>query len=136
MKIVHGGPKLTESVLRQKFWISKSQRTLKSVLKECADCVHVNPKPLTQYMGNLPTARVTVNQKPFSDTVVDYTGAILVKMLNVRGHRTQKAYIAIFVCMAAKAIHIEAVTDLTADAFIAAFCRLISRRGIIRNLTI
>lgn len=36
--------------------------------------------------------------------------------------------------MATKARHIEAVTDLTANAFVAAYRRFVARRGIIRNL--
>jgi len=40
-----------------------------------------------------------------------------------------KAYISIFVCFSTKAVHIELVTDLTTDAFLAALKRFISRRG-------
>lgn len=36
--------------------------------------------------------------------------------------------------MATKAIHIEAVTDMTADAFITAFRRFVARRGAVRAL--
>lgn len=64
---------------------------------------------------------------------MDYTGQIYVKMSNGRGVKTQKAYAEIFVCMATKAIHIEAVSDMTADAFIAAFRRLVVRRGMFRK---
>lgn len=55
-------------------------------------------------------------------------------MSNARGCKSQKAYIAIFVCMATKAIHIEAVTDMTATAFITAFRRFVARRGSVRAL--
>lgn len=72
---LHGGAKLTESVIRQKYWLPRSQHIIKSVLKNCADCVHANPKPMVQYMGDLPSPRVTAFQEPFSDTAVDYTGA-------------------------------------------------------------
>lgn len=134
MECLHGGVKLTESILRQKYWVPQCRRTIKTIIKNCADCVHVNPKPMTQYMGNLPTARVTAFKKPFTDSAVDYTGAIRVKVSNARGVQSNKAYIAIFVCMATKAIHIEPVCDLTADAYIAAFRRFVSRRGKIANL--
>lgn len=84
-------------------------------------------------MADLPEVRVTPVDKPFFNTAVDYTGHILIKMSNGRGVKTQKAYIAIFVCMSTKAIHVEAVSDMTAEAFVAAFRRLVARRGIIRN---
>jgi transposase InsO family protein len=40
-----------------------------------------------------------------------------------------KGYIAIFVCFATKAVHIEVVTSLTTEALLAALRRFIARRG-------
>ncbi|XP_031636180.1 uncharacterized protein LOC116349066 [Contarinia nasturtii] len=133
-KCLHGGPKLTESILRQRFWVAQGTRTIKTVLRKCVKCFRANPKPMSQFMGDLPAVRVNAVEKPFTNTAVDYTGAILVKLTNGRGYKTQKAYVAIFVCMSVKAIHIEAVTDLTAEAFIAAYRRFVARRGVIRRL--
>ncbi|XP_053598634.1 uncharacterized protein LOC106693298, partial [Microplitis demolitor] len=42
---------------------------------------------------------------------------------------TYKGWIAVFVCLATSAIHIEIVTDYSTDAFVAAFRRFTSRRG-------
>lgn len=134
VKCKHGGPKLTESVFRQKYWISDSQRAIKSVLHHCIDCFKTKPRPMQQYMADLPANRVNAVEKPFSNTALDYTGCISIKLAGGRGHKSQKAYISIFVCMATKAIHLELVSELTAAAFIAAFRRFVARRGAVRNL--
>ncbi|KAJ2948490.1 hypothetical protein O0L34_g7738 [Tuta absoluta] len=79
-------------------------------------------------MGNLPPARITPSPA-FTHCGVDYTGAVDVKLNRGRGVRTTRGYIAIFICMVTKAVHIELVSDLTSQAFIAALVRLCSRRG-------
>lgn len=75
---------------------------------------------MNQIMAHLPEHRVIFNVKPFTNLAVDYTGAIAYKLSRTRGCKTSKAYISIFVCMSTKAIHVELVSDLTAEAFVAA----------------
>lgn len=131
---LHGGPRHTESELRKTYWVTNSQRAIKSVIHDCVTCFRANPQPMKQIMAHLPKSRVNEVAKPFANTAVDYTGAISIKISNGRGYKTRKGYIAIFVCMSVKAIHIEAVTDMTAEAFIAAFRRFIARRGTDTNM--
>jgi hypothetical protein len=76
-------------------------------------------------MGHFPLARVTVS-RPFVNAGIDYVGPG-----NTRSKTTTKCYVALFICMATKAIHLELVSNLTAEAFIAALKRLIARRGLI-----
>ncbi|KAI8119856.1 hypothetical protein CVS40_8798 [Lucilia cuprina] len=66
-------------------------------------------------MGNLPKSRVTISA-PFQ-----HVG---------RGQKSYKGYIAVFVCMTTKTIHLEAVSDLTSEAFLAALKRFFGRRGV------
>lgn len=131
---LHGGPRHTESEMRREYWLTNSQRTIKSVIRDCVTCFRAKPRPMNQVMAHLPGVRVNSAEKPFANTAIDYTGAINVKITNGRGYKTQKGYIAIFVCMTVKAIHVEAVSDMTADAFIAALRRFIARRGTVKNI--
>lgn len=79
-------------------------------------------------MGQLPEARITPS-RPFEISGVDFTGYINVRFSPGRGSKTYKGYICLFICMTSKAIHLEAVSDLTSQGFIAAFRRFVSRRG-------
>jgi len=80
-------------------------------------------------MGSLPLEGVTP-ARPFQRTGVDYAGPILVRTGKGRGHRTHKGFIAVFVCLSSKAVHLEVASDYTAEAFLAAFRRFVSRRGL------
>ena len=60
---------------------------------------------------------------------VDYAGPVFIKARPKRKPISQKAYIAIFVCLQTKSCHVELVSDLVAEAFVAALCRFVARRG-------
>ncbi|XP_029161049.1 uncharacterized protein LOC114932814 [Nylanderia fulva] len=80
-------------------------------------------------MADLLKARLD-NVAPFYHTGVDYFGPILVKEKKHRNRSSIKVYGCIFICMSTKTIHIEIVTDLSTDAFIASLKRFVSRRGV------
>lgn len=50
--------------------------------------------------------------------------------LKLRKSRNYKVYVAVFICLSVKAVHLELVSDLSTDAFIAAFDRFVARRGL------
>lgn len=58
--------------------------------------------------------------KPFLHTAIDYTGPLHVFDINKDSY---KVYIALYTCMAIRAIHLELVTDLTTKSFIESFKR-------------
>ncbi|XP_011883823.1 PREDICTED: uncharacterized protein LOC105570973 [Vollenhovia emeryi] len=84
-------------------------------------------------MGELPSVRVNIT-RPFHNSGVDYCGPFYVRDRVRRNSKKYKAYVAIFICMATKAVHIELVEDLTTESFLAALKRFISRRGKIQNM--
>ncbi|XP_029164550.1 uncharacterized protein LOC114935819 [Nylanderia fulva] len=47
-----------------------------------------------------------------------------------RGVASRKAYIAIFVCMATRAVHLELVEGYATPAFLGAYSRFVARRGL------
>ena len=124
----HYGQQALLSIIRQQFWPIGVKNTIKQIIHKCIVCFRANPKSLEQLMGNLPAARVQTTY-PFFHTGVDFCGPMLIKSGGVRSTKTIKAYIALFVCMATKAIHVEVVSDLSSNAFVAAIHRFISRRG-------
>lgn len=121
---------LTLTLLREEFWILRTRATVRAVLRTCVTCACDRAARPSQLMGNLPDARVSHSTHAFEHVGVDYAGPILVRTSLGRGHRTRKAYIALFVCMATKAYHLELVSDYSSTTFLAAFTRFASRRGI------
>ncbi|XP_046869332.1 uncharacterized protein LOC124461975 [Drosophila willistoni] len=81
-----------------------------------------------QRMADLPSIRVT-QALPFVNTGCDYAGPILLKDGKGRKPRIGKGYICLFVCLVTSAIHLELVTDLSTDSFLAALRRFVSLRG-------
>lgn len=79
-------------------------------------------------MADLPAVRVTP-ARPFRFSGVDYAGPFEVKARGGRCRIIEKRYIAVFVCMSSKAVHLELVTDLSTKGFIDAFIRFTSIRG-------
>ncbi|XP_031639210.1 uncharacterized protein LOC116351270 [Contarinia nasturtii] len=133
LKTMHGGNQLTLQYLRRKFWIMNAKRLIKGILRKCPICFKMRMKTSEQLMASLPTYRTTPS-KPFSNVGVDYSGPILLRSTLGRLPKLTKAWIAVFVCLVTRAIHLELVSDATTEAFIAALRRMISRRGTVTQV--
>ncbi|KAJ0169306.1 hypothetical protein K1T71_015190 [Dendrolimus kikuchii] len=129
----HGGPRLTLFNLRQNYWIIGGNKAIRKEVRNCVTCRKHEPKLQHQLMGELPEARSNP-APPFYHTGVDYTGYVYVKSSKGRGIKTTKGYIAVFICMATKAIHLELISDLSSSGFLAALRRMAARRGAPRHL--
>lgn len=65
---------------------------------------------------------------------MDYGGPFIVKENHRRRAHTHRAYLALFICMVVKAIHLKIVTEFSSKTFLAASDRFTSRRGIPTNV--
>ncbi|XP_063994494.1 uncharacterized protein LOC135172057 [Diachasmimorpha longicaudata] len=132
----HGGTQLTLAHIRQRYWIIGGRAPVRSHILKCVICARHRAVRAQQLMGQLPSRRVTPS-RVFLHSGVDFAGPI--NILRWRGSGAgktmYKAYICLFVCFATSATHLELVTDLTADGFIAAYKRFTARRGICATLT-
>lgn len=68
------------------------------------------------------------------NTGVDFCGPLFIKEKKYRNRSRIKVYICVFICMAVKAVHIEIVSDLSTEGFLAALRRFIARRGVPTHL--
>ena len=98
-------------------------------MRQCVKCRRVTARTTSQQMGNLPIERISQSDYPFSNVGIDYAGPFHVKYGYVRKPTVVKAYVCVFVSLSVKAVHLELVTDLTTEAFIACLRRFIARRG-------
>ncbi|XP_045458141.1 uncharacterized protein LOC123668452 [Melitaea cinxia] len=125
---LHGGPQLTINYILNKYFILGVKRLVKAYVRKCVVCVKNIGHTQNQLMGQLPSVRVTP-ARPFLRSGVDFAGPIQMRTARGRGHKSYKGYICLFVCMCTKAVHLEAVSDLTAQGFLQAFKRFVARRG-------
>lgn len=130
---MHGGPQLLMAQLRKFFWMNRFRQICKSVIHRCVSCIRFAQKPPEQLMGHLPKERVTVGE-PFARTGVDFAGPFNVKRSAGRPTRSaaevlEKVWVAIFVCLITRAVHVEVLFGLAVPEFLAAFERFVTRKG-------
>lgn len=125
---LHAGPQLLLASVREYIWPINGRHLARRTVHNCITCRRVQGKTLSPIMGNLPSQRVTVDF-PFRSVGIDFAGPFFVLNRKGRGSRVTKCYLCIFVCLRYKCVHLEAVSDLSTDAFILTLRRFISRRG-------
>lgn len=126
----HGGTQLTMAYTRNQYWIINMRNTVRFHIRKCIKCRRYAAEMQEQLMGTLPAASVNMS-RAFVHSGIDYAGPMEVLKLRKRGQRqVTKGYVALFVCICTKAVHIELVSDMTTDTFLSAFTRFTSRRGL------
>ena len=127
-RLLHAGPTLLTTSLCRRYHITGCRKTIHSITRGCITCRRTSARPQPQMLGQLPIERITPGSV-FDQTGVDYVGPVYIKYGYVRKPTVIKAYVCVFVSLSVKAVHLELVSDLTTEVFIATLRRFISRRG-------
>lgn len=127
----HGGVQACTQYLRHRYWIIGIRILLRGIVFKCVKCTRYRQQTANQFMADLPVSRL--HPAPaFERTGVDYAGPITLKY---QRNNPQKAWIAVFVCMRYKAVHLELVGTLETKSFIAALTRFVNlRAGCVKHM--
>lgn len=133
----HGGVQLMTHHIREKFWIPQLRRAAKTHISRCVTCCKHSKALAKQIMGDLPAVRVT-QALAFRRIGIDFAGPFNIRLTDQVNVSTRnraslnietKAYVAVFVCLVTRAIHLETVSDMTTERFLAAFNRFVGDRA-------
>lgn len=132
-KTLHGSELLTLAYLQNRFYIPRATEKVRNYIHRCIVCFRYARHQQEVLMGTLPSDRVNFS-RPFQHSGVDYAGPLTLKAYPGRCKKFLKGYVALFVCLCTKAIHLEIVSDLSSPAFLAAFKRFVGRRGRVHRM--
>lgn len=129
---LHAGIQTTLCLIRGRFWLIGSKNQVRKIISHCIECIKARPVLHNAPMGDLPKSRLE-EAYSFENVGVNYFGPIGMIEKKFHNRTILKSYGCVFVCIC-KAVHIELASDLSTDAFLAAFRRFISRRGMPSNV--
>lgn len=127
-RTMHGGVQAMLHYVRTRYWVLQSRIAARNVERSCVQCVRFKHIAQNQIMADLPKERL-IAAAPFTYCGVDHFGPVYLKRFEERCNTVITGYVAVFVCMSTRMIHMECCTGLTADRFIWAFTRFTSIYG-------
>ncbi|CAK1598079.1 unnamed protein product [Parnassius mnemosyne] len=122
------GPQQLLASIRERYWPTGGRKLARQVTYNCLVCRRFKGQPMTNIMGNLPSDRLMPDY-PFCTVGIDFAGPFLITDRKGRGCKITKCYLCIFICFRYRCIHLEAVSELSKDAFLLTLKRFIARRG-------
>ena len=131
--LMHCGPTLLLAHSSQICYVVGAKRLARTICLNCLLCKRKAPRAHAQQMGQLPAVRVN-RSFMFLNTGVDYAGPFYLKQGNPRRPTITKCWLALFICLATKLVHIEVVSSASTEAFIGAFKRFAARKGMAKHM--
>jgi len=131
-RLIHIGPQGLLANIHLRYWPIRGRAIASQTVRRCIICFRSSPSLTAPFMAPLPPVRVNV-ERPFAKTGVDFCGPIMIRS-GIRRVVSIKCYVAVFVCFVTRAIHLELVSGLTTEAFLASIMRFLSRRGLCSHI--
>lgn len=116
------------SIVRDNYVILGGRREVKRIINKCGNIRCKKLVQITQLMSPLPVERITPGHC-FVNVSMDYFGPLVAKTYEGTKLKLKKVWVAIFTCLASRAIHLELVTSLETVEVINALRLVIARRG-------
>lgn len=126
---LHGNIQSMLHYVRSKYWVIGAKKAAANCVNRCVKCKRYKSEDRAQLMGDLPSERLAFVD-PFYHCGVDFFGPFKLKRYEGRCRSIDTGYVALFICMTTKMIHLECVTNLTCERFLWAFSRFIGAYNI------
>jgi hypothetical protein len=141
IQIKHSGVRDTLTTLRERYWILRGREVVKNTIRHCVVCSKYHGAPFkSQPTPDLPATRVS-DDPPFTHVGLDFAGPLFVKQikpsdsLEANDNPGVKVYVLLLTCASTRAVHLEPTLGLSVQAFLLAFRRFASRRGLPATIT-
>ena len=125
----HCGPSTIMAQAANVYNVVGGRTLAKTICSKCVICRKKSARASSQLLGQLPPARVELHYV-FLHTGMDFAGPFPIKRGYTRSPTKLEAHLAVFVCFATKAVHLELVIDQKTASFLAALDRFVDRRGL------
>lgn len=132
---MHGGVQAMMRFIREAFWIPRLRHEARLFVNTCKQCKREAHETAKQIISELPEVRLKP-AKAFQNVGVDMAGPYNMRITNKINMNTRmrqlpeiKGWIAVFVCLVTRAIHLEPTEGMSTEDFLAAYQRFVSRRG-------
>ncbi|XP_064470260.1 uncharacterized protein LOC135385013 [Ornithodoros turicata] len=129
LRLLHAGVQGTLTDLREAYWVIRGRQVVKRVVHGCRVCRRAKARACTEIAGPLPRDRISA-AAPSDVTGIDYSGPLFYRPPYGESNVSRTCYILIFTCAVTRAVHLEVTESMTAEDFLKAFKRFVSRRGV------
>ena len=122
---LHSGHGVTRAKMQREYWIPRSSRAIKSIIRSCYRCKRASGPPFRWPQApDLPEERVNP-ATPYNVIGCDLTGHFLVQT----EHGTEKVYVALFSDTSTRHISVEVLDNMETTTFLASLRRHSATHG-------